>query len=107
MSDSRTPTQRARDQQREFRRVIAAAIGEVRSNEVRNAFASISLEELADTHVERLEESADPVHPSRLDRLRAIKQNMEDSIEEMKATPASSFRRSDPDNDANTAPDGG
>jgi hypothetical protein len=100
----RTPERASQDQLREFRRIVAAAIGELRSQEVRDSFSSLSLEELADQHIERLEESADPLHPSRLQRLRKVRDDLAESIEAMKETPPSRFRRYDPDNDANTPP---
>ena len=101
----RTPSQSRREQLREFRRIVAAAVGELRSQEVRNTFASISLEELADRHIERLEASDNPLHPSRLERLRRVRDDLTNTIEEMKNTPPELFRRHDPDNDANTSPD--
>jgi len=105
MAGERTPNQASREQLREFRRIVAAAVGEIRSQEVRNTFASLSLEELADQHIERLNDSSDPMHPSRLDRLRTIRDDMANSIQQMKDTPPEAFRRHDSDNDANTSPE--
>ncbi len=105
--DRRTPSQQARDQLREFRRIVSAAVGEIRSQEIRDTFASISLEELADQHVERLQESEDPVNPSRLQRLRKVKDDLDENIEAMKETDPAAFRRPNPEEDVNTEPDTG
>jgi hypothetical protein len=98
----RSPDRQSREQFREFRRIIAAAVGELRSEEVRSSFAALSLEELADQHIDRLKASQDPLRPSRLQRLRKVQSDLTNSIEAMKETSPASFRRRDPDNDANT-----
>lgn len=105
MADEETPRSRAREQQREFRRIVANAVGELRSQEVKDSYASLSLEELIDQQIDRLEGTEDGSNPSRLARIRRVKQELTDNIEAMKATPPSDFRRHDPDGDVNTAPE--
>jgi hypothetical protein len=100
----RTPTDASRELLREFRRVTAFAVGELRSQEVRNTYSSISLEELTDQQIERLLESEDPLNPSRLQRLRQVRDSFANAIDAIKATPPEAFQRHDPENDANTAP---
>lgn len=77
----------------------------LRSNESRNSYASVSLEELIDKQIDKLD-GADGINPSRLARIRKVRQELTDSIEGMKATPPENFRRHDPNEDANTAPEG-
>lgn len=107
MPGERSQQEASRDQLREFRRIVANAVGELRSQEVRDSFSSLSIEELMDEHIERMEESDDPLRPSRLQRLRAVRDDLANSIEAMKETPPSAFRRPDPDNDVNTDPEDG
>ncbi len=103
--ETRTTSQRAQDQLREFRRIVSAAVGEIRSQEVRDTFASLSLEELADQHISRLEEGDEQLNPSRLQRITAVRDDLANSIEAMKATDPNRFRRADPENDVNTEPE--
>lgn len=96
-------TAEAREQLREFRRVVASAVGELRSQEVRNSYASVSLEELIDQQIVLLEGTADATSPSRLERIRKVKKDLTDNIEGMKASSPANFRRHDPSSDVNTA----
>lgn len=105
MAQERTQEQANREQLREFRRIVAAAVGEVRSNEIRNSFAALGLEELADQHIVRLQDSSDPTYPSRLQRLRKVRDDLANNIEAIKETPPSAFRRPDASQDVNTEPD--
>lgn len=110
MADESTPSSQAQEQLREFRRIVANAVGELRSNQVRDTFSAITLEELMDQHIELLQGTSDPVRPSRLQRVKRVKQELDDSIEAMKGTPVEAFRRHDPETDVNTSPttdDGG
>lgn len=100
--NERTADQQAADQLREYRRIVADAVGELRSQEIRDSFASISLEELLDQHIERMQESTDPIKPSRLQRLRKVKDDLVASVEAIKAVPPERFRRADPSQDVNT-----
>lgn len=104
MPDERTPSQQARERIREFRRIVASAVGELRSNQIRDAYAALSLEELMDQHIARLQDSDDPIHPSRKQRINKVHQDLTNNIEAIKATDPSQFRRRDPNSDANTDP---
>lgn len=102
----RTPGDARREQLREFRRVVAAAVGELRSEELRNAFSALSLEELVDEAVRRLDDSAtDPINPSRLQRIRKVRDDLVNNIAAMKETPPEYFRSPDPERDVNTDPE--
>ncbi len=106
MTDERTPDAQSKDQLREFRKVVAAAVGELRSSQVRNTYAALSLEELMDQHVSRLVDTNDPIHLSRKQRIDRVHQGLTNSITAMKATDPSAFRARDPATDTNTNPDG-
>jgi len=104
--DERTPRDQSQEQVREFRRIVAAAVGELRSNQIRDAYAALSIEELMDQHVARLQDTTDPIHPSRKQRVNRIYQEFVNNIEAIKAVDPSRFRPRDPNNDANTEPSG-
>jgi uncharacterized protein YdcH (DUF465 family) len=99
-----TPRTSAREQLREFRRVVSDAVGELRSAEIRDSYVSLSLEELVDQNIERLEGGTDPTSPSRLERVRKIREELSSKIDAMKDTPPEFFRRADAEGDVNTPP---
>lgn len=105
MADETTPSSQGRDQLRQFREVVANAVGELRAQQQRDSFSSLSLEELMDQHVELLVGTSDTTRPSRLQRVQKIKADLDNNIEAMKATDPDLFRAHDPDSDVNTAPD--
>ena len=107
MTDERTPREQTREQLREFRRIVAAAVGELRSNQIRDAYAALSIEELMDQHIARLQDTTDPIHPSRKQRVDRVYQELVNNIEAMKEVDPARFRPRDPDNDVNTEPSGG
>lgn len=107
MTDERTPSNQSQEQIREFRRIVASAVGELRATQIRDAYAALSIEELMDQHIARLEDTTDPIHPSRKQRVNRLYQEFVDNLEGIKAVDPSRFRPRDPDNDANTEPDGG
>lgn len=90
----------------QYREVTAAVVGFVRSREVTRAFTSISLEELIDRRIERIEHPQKGDRPGMLAQLLTIKTNFENAIEGMKATPPDAFRAPDPASDANTSDTG-
>lgn len=92
MPDNQSP-QVTREEINEFRRVVADALSELRSQEVRNAFSSLTLEELVDQHIEMLE-STDDQKLGRLARLRKVKEDLLARIEAIKEVPPEAFRRS-------------
>lgn len=93
----------ARAQLREFRRIVADVVTELRSAEVVKTFAAVTLVELADKHVAYLT-GGTPQKPSRLQRIEAVYKAYKGSIDAIKAVPPTTFRSKDPDTDANTAP---
>lgn len=97
----------SREAQREFRRVLAQALTEVRSNEVRTSFASVTLNELIDQHIDRLAESTDPWMIPRLQQVQKIRRELTDVIAKVKEMDPSEFREPEPDRDANTSVEGG
>ncbi len=105
-TEGQTPRRSAREQLREFRRVVADAVGELRSAEIRNTYSALSLEELMDKHIQSLTGNDDPMRPSRLSRLNKVKDDLSNSIEAMKEVPPDLFRRQDTDGDVNTPPEG-
>lgn len=107
MPQERTAEEVSRDQIREYRRIVGAAVAEVRSQEVRDSYASISLEELTDVHIARLEGPSDQLRPCRSEQIKTVRDELVNAIEAIKAIPPSAFRRRDPDSDVNTDPDGG
>lgn len=102
MPDERTPREQSREQIREFRRIVASAVGELRSNQIRDAYASLSIEELMDQHIARLQDTADPINPSRKQRVERVYQELADNIDAIKEIDPARFRLRDPNNDANT-----
>lgn len=104
MTDERTPREQNREQIREFRRIVGAAVGEIRSNQVRTAYSSLSLEELMDRHVAEMVDEDDPIRPSRKQRVTKVHTELTNSIEAMKNTDPAQFRQRDPATDANTDP---
>ena len=103
MADQELPTETSRSQLREFRRVVADVVGELRSQEIRDSYAAVTLVELMDRHVVRLVEGS-AAKPSRLARIEALYVAYKNSIEGIKATSPSVFRAHDPNSDVNTAP---
>lgn len=101
----RTATEATRETLQRYREVVANTVGFVRSNEVSRSYTSISLEELIDARIDRIEEPMEGTRPGALARLEKLKNDFEDVIEGIKATPPDAFRSPDPDTDANT-PDG-
>ena len=104
MTDERTPQEQSREQIREFRRIVSLAVGELRSNQVRDAYSALSIEELMDQNVARPQDTTDPINPSRKQRVQKVYEQFSNSLAGMKAVDPSRFRRRDPGNDVNTDP---
>ncbi len=101
----RTAAEASRETLQQYREIVANTVGFVRSREVTRSYAAISLEELIDARIDRIEEPMEGTRPGSLARLEKIKNDFEGALEGIRATPPDSFRRPDPDTDANT-PDG-
>lgn len=98
----RTSEQEARDARRRFRTVVADVVGALRSQEINRSFASISLEEVIDRQIERIEGAETETKPNRLTRVNRIKAEFDGVIDAIKETDPDLFRPADPDDDANT-----
>lgn len=98
----RTEAEASRETLQQYREVTAAVVGFVRSQEVTRAFTSISLEELIDRRINRIEAPMDGERPGALARILKIKNDFEAAIEGIRATPPDAFRAPDPSTDANT-----
>lgn len=96
-------TRTAPDIQR-FREVVADVVGEVRSAEVRHTYVALSIEELVDQQIERLEAGAsqDPMKPARMDRLQASYDAFKQSISAIKDLPPEMFTPADPNTGTNS-----
>ncbi len=100
---TRTAQDAAQSTLQQYREVTAAVVGFVRGQEITRAYTSLSLEELVDRRIARIEEPQDGGRPGALARLQSIKTNFENAIEGIRATPADAFRSPDPSADANTS----
>lgn len=103
----RTASEASRETLQQYREIVANTVGFVRSREVTRSYTSVSLEELIDSRIERIEASTDNMRPGELARLDKIKNDFEAAIEGIKQVPPDTFRRPDPDTDANTSDDTG
>ncbi len=101
-----TASDSSRNQLREFRRVTANVVTELRSQEVRDTYAAITITELVNQQLEFLVGTEGRV-PSRKQRLKTVYEEFNNNIAAIKATPPSAFRQHDPSSDVNTAPDVG
>lgn len=86
----------------QYRRVVADVVGFLRSQEVLKSYASVSLEELIDQRIDRIEAPVTSNRPGHLARLASLKEAFDAAIEGIRETPADAFRFPDPSNDANT-----
>jgi hypothetical protein len=105
--DERTPREQARERIREFRRIVADAVGELRATHIRDSYAALSIEELMDQHVARLVDTNDATHLSRRQRVERVHTQLSENIEAIRETDPAQFRNRDPESDANTDPEPG
>lgn len=103
MAEEQTPQETARNQAREFRRIIAAVVGELRSQEIRKSYSSVTLAELAERHLIALT-TGEAGRPSRKQRLDALVKEFQTKLVAIKATSPDMFKKHDPRGDVNTAP---
>jgi len=98
----------ARIARREYRRVVSAAVGALRSAEVNNSFAAITLEEVVDQAIELIEgdPGAGTTKPNKLLRADTIKRDLDNAIEGIRATDPDLFRVRNANEDVNTDLDG-
>lgn len=100
-----TAEETSRETLQNYREVVASVVGFVRSQEITRAFTAVSLEELIDARIQRIEEPESGDRPGALARLAQIKSNFENAIEGIRATSPDAFRAPDPSVDANTPDD--
>lgn len=100
-----TATETSRETLQNYREIISEVVGFVRSGEITRSFTSLSIEELVDNRIERIEAPQTGDRPGALARLEKIKNDFENALQAMKDTPPDAFRSPDPSNDVNT-PDG-
>jgi hypothetical protein len=103
MADETPPSESAKKQLQEFRRYVADVVGELRSQEVRDTYAALTLPELMNQHLVRLVDG-DGIRPSRKQRLDTIYKAFKENLKGIMDTSPEAFRRHDPKDDANTAP---
>lgn len=101
MASEKAALEGARNQLREFRRVLANVVGELRSQEVRDTYAALTLTEVIDQHLKQL--TGDGRAPSRKQRLTTVHEEFKANIQAIKDTSPAAFRQHDPKNDVNTA----
>ena len=82
---------------------MADVVGLLRAAEVRDSYASVSLEELMDQHIDSLVGNKNPLHPSALVRLTKIRDAFMANLEQIKEMPPENFRRPSPSDDVNTS----
>lgn len=102
-----TPKEEASRQLNTYRIAVSAAVNFLRSREITNTFASLSLEELIDQQIQLIEGPI-PGQSLKLGKVKALDamyKAFNDSIEGLKATPAESFRYPNESSDANTSRD--
>ena len=97
-----TATETSRETLQHYREVVADVVGFVRSQEITRSFTSLSIEELTDRRIARIEDPVDGDRPGALARLEKIKNDFESVIEGIRNTPPDAFRAPDPSSDANT-----
>lgn len=101
MSDQNTASDTARQKLREFRRIVGNVIAELKSQEIRDTYASITLTEVIDQHLKDLVGNGRV--PSRKQRLTRVYEEFKANIQAIKDTDPAAFRQPDPKSDVNTA----
>jgi len=107
MPQEQSSEQRSRENLRHYRKVVANVVGALRSAEVRNSFASFTLEEAVDQAIDVIEGPPQngTTRPNKLVQVDRIKQDFDNAIEGIRETSPDAFRRSDPTDDVNTDPE--
>lgn len=105
MTDAR-PSISARERIREYRRIVSAAVAELRSEERNTSLQAYTIEDAVDQQIELLVGDSDPHRRSALQRIDKIKDDLLANIDAMKATPPEYFLRQDADGAANTPEEG-
>lgn len=100
---TRTEEEQARESIRRFRQIVGDSVTFVRSREVNESFASLTLEELVDQQIGLIEDGRPSAgRPSILARIDRIKEDLTNNIEDIKAIDPDLFRSPDERTDVNT-----
>ncbi len=100
MADDKSESERARNQANEFREIVGNVVAEIRSQEMRDTYASITLTEVINQQLAML--SGTSRIPSRKQRLKKAYDAFNNSLEAIKKTSPEAFRTPDPKEDVNT-----
>lgn len=87
----------------EFRRVVANVVTELRSQELRDTYAAVTMNEVLDQALLVL--TGDGKRLGRKQKLTKVREEFLGAIEAIKKTPPSAFRFPDPSEDVNTPPE--
>jgi hypothetical protein len=98
-----TPEDRAKEQMVSFYTIIGNVIGELRSQEIRDTYAAITLDEVIQQQLAFLVDGT-PQRLSRKQHLQKVYDEFKANIQAIKDTPPSAFRQQDAKDDVNTAP---
>lgn len=97
-----TATETARETLDNYRTVVGNVVGFVRSAEITRSFTSVSIEELTDKRIGRIEDPQTEDRPGALAQLEKLKNDFDNALEGIRNTPPDAFRSPDPANDVNT-----
>jgi arginine/lysine/ornithine decarboxylase len=100
MATSDASSEAARNQIRDFKEVVATIVAELRSEEIRDTYAAITLTEVLNQQLASL--TGTSRIPSRKQRLKKNYEAFNASLEAIKSTSPDAFRTPDKDNDVNT-----
>lgn len=102
-----SPTdKKEQEQSLELRRSIADAYAFVEGQKSVQSFSALTFEDLVDQQIERIEGKGTALRPNMLDRVNALEANVKQAVDKIKSLSATAFAKPDPQNDANTAPEG-
>lgn len=87
----------------EFRRITANVLAELRSQEIRDSYAAVTMTEVIDQALQGL--VGDGKKLGRKQKLTKVRDEFYGAIDAIKNTPPSTFRFPDPEQDVNTPPE--
>jgi hypothetical protein len=102
-SAGQSPEDRSRDQLITFYRILGNVIGELRSQEIRDTYAAITLDEVIQQQLAFLVDGT-PTRISRKQHLQQMYDEFKANLQAIKDTPPSAFRQTDEKDDVNTPP---
>lgn len=87
----------------QLRQSVATAYSFVKSNEKIQTFSAITLEELLDKQIDRLEGNGTQTRPSMKSRIDKIEKDFQQAVDQIKNLPDTFFAEEDPETGVNTA----